>query len=66
MLVADRNVTLAEVSETAPLLCSSIVIILLYYMGLMVFLLSRPLLQQFCVDTWLLAEQNNLSFIPQN
>ena len=66
MLVADRNVTLAEVSETAPLLCSSIVIILLYYMGLMVFLLSRPLLKQFCVDTWLLAEQNNLSFIPQN
>ena len=66
MLVADRNVTLAEVSETAPLLRSSIVIILLYYMGLMVFLLSRHLLQQFFVDTWLLAEQNNLSFIPQN
>ena len=54
------------VLETAPLLCSSTVIILLFCMGLMVFLLSGRLLQQFCLDTRLLAEQNNLRFIPQN
>ena len=66
MLVADSHVTLAEAPETAPLFCSSTVTILLFCMGLMVFLLSGPLLQQFCLDTCLLAEQNNLSFMPQN
>lgn len=35
-------------------------------MGSILFLQSGPLLQQFCVDTWLLAEQNNLNFIPHN
>ena len=60
------NAPCPTVPETAPLLCSSTVIILLFCMGLMVFLLSGRLLQQFCLDTRLLAEQNNLSLIPQN
>ena len=45
---------------------SSTGIILLFFMGSILFLQSGPLLQQFCVDTWLLAEQNNLNFIPHN
>ena len=60
------NTPCITVPETAPLLCSSAIIILLFCMGLMVFLLSGCLLQQFCLDTRLLAEQNNLRFIPQN
>ena len=60
------NAPCPTVPETAPLLCSSTIIILVFCMGLMVFLLSGRLLQQFCLDTRFLAEQNNLRFIPQN
>ena len=60
------NAQCPTVPETAPLLCSSSIIILVFCMVLIVFLLSGRLLQQFCLDTRFLAEQNNLRFIPQN